>query len=889
MGQAEILGNLGDGLYTILVKRNRALLDAHLARIADALTKLAEQKTGLQEELVGLQGALDAILAELDALIDAYDPEAEDHEQALDAINAKMVEANTAATPLRVEKRKLATLDLDVAALTARQNRLNELAYNIDNDMRSVWCADLSDELTGAVSTMEVIGQPDHILIAPQQRETGENLPSGALTPILPMSPAQAAFNWAILPGWQKWRPTYRTAIISNIDTDADTCNVSIDGAWSVAQSLHVNQESMLTGVPVEYMDCNAAAFEEGDQVVVEFREQKWEQPAVVGFVTEPRGCDRIFVYKFRIMNRDGDELTPQYMTGGEASYPENSVETVGDGGFTHTWPVYKMYRPSDEGTYYRSRFELQLEPVGEGDTISAHDFKTPDMPWWFRGIIFHTSFESISEVIQDWVTGGLLEAYAGEKDIAALFFNVQDNCYYFVFGYTKHIDEQIKEKRIQISGLDEEEDAEQIAEIEQEISVLQSERFALPESGMYLFYMRFIDWANPSEDNDLSEVRKDTGIFTPTQVTASGIKYNDRSYGYSISGGYLMGEHGEPNLLLTDIGIKPSSVSYVGSGKVEEFHVYTVTAANWRFRQESNLLWQNMQAIGEIQDGEKAYTNLKYTRIEVQRWYNEARFYAFSGSSITGLGFRPIVALFFNTSEGCCEDAGEWVRKRYPIDVTLNQWEAPLLDVNDGDASFCNIYENYDPIVRLTGCDYPEPDPDRHPFDEVEGLVAKRGLPTTVDCAEDGDIPVDGTYSACPDAVHFSWVLAIDDVEVFRKHNESGSHYIDTRTYQNGEWRYDDLYNMLSYMTEGVLEVEDWEQVVTQWFEVGGSVCMPAEVFFFHTMGGQYPNPSGGSPAFYAFPAWRRYKECVQPGWQRNAKNVSGSLIRFTHNPQDK
>ena len=292
MGQADILGNLGDGLYTILVKRNRALLDAQLARIADALAKFGDQKTELQPEIDELQSALDAILTELDALIDAYDPEAEDHEQSLDAINAKMVEASEAATPLRVGKRNMAMLDLDVAALTARQNRLNELAYNIDNDMRSAWCADLSDELTGTVSTMEVIGQPTHILIAPQQRGTGENLPHGALTPILPMSPAQAAFNWAILPGWQKFRPTYRTGEIVTLDQSADTCTVVLDGAWSVAQQLHVNQGTgELADVPVEYMTCNAAAFEVGDKVVVEFTEQKWEQPVVVGFVTEPKPC----------------------------------------------------------------------------------------------------------------------------------------------------------------------------------------------------------------------------------------------------------------------------------------------------------------------------------------------------------------------------------------------------------------------------------------------------------------------------------------------------------------------------------------------------------------------------------------------------------------------
>jgi predicted transglutaminase-like cysteine proteinase len=46
-----------------------------------------------------------------------------------------------------------------------------------------------------------------------------------------------------------------------------------------------------LTDVPVEYMSCNAAAFSDGDQVVVEFTGQDFSQPKVIGFKANPSAC----------------------------------------------------------------------------------------------------------------------------------------------------------------------------------------------------------------------------------------------------------------------------------------------------------------------------------------------------------------------------------------------------------------------------------------------------------------------------------------------------------------------------------------------------------------------------------------------------------------------
>src|SRR5690606_3124285 len=109
----------------------------------------------------------------------------------------------------------------------------------------------------------------------------------GALFPGLGQSGIQIYFNAAILPGVQKWQPRYRVGVISNIENDS--CTVTLDDAKSSAQGLDINREKVLTGVPIQYMDCNGNAFEDDDRVVVRFTQNG---PLVVGFESEPKRCD---------------------------------------------------------------------------------------------------------------------------------------------------------------------------------------------------------------------------------------------------------------------------------------------------------------------------------------------------------------------------------------------------------------------------------------------------------------------------------------------------------------------------------------------------------------------------------------------------------------------
>lgn len=143
------------------------------------------------------------------------------------------------------------------------------------------------------VQTQSLIVEEDRKLSRWQAKPASDNpaYGDGVMTSTLIMSPAQNFVNRALLPGWQRHMPTYRWGTIATLDKDADTCTVELAGATSSQQNLNINAVSVLTNVPVVYMRCNAKAFEEGDEVVVQFESQSWDKPRVIGFLSNPKEC----------------------------------------------------------------------------------------------------------------------------------------------------------------------------------------------------------------------------------------------------------------------------------------------------------------------------------------------------------------------------------------------------------------------------------------------------------------------------------------------------------------------------------------------------------------------------------------------------------------------
>jgi hypothetical protein len=155
----------------------------------------------------------------------------------------------------------------------------------------NAWCADLTEDLTGEVGTVEVPGERGTVNIQPgyEGNAAYSEARDGQLQPVIAANPWAAFWNRAALPGWQKWKPTFRYGTITSLT--GDLCNVTLDDAVSSASGLGINQDGSLTGVPISYMGCNGSAFEVGDSVIVEFTNQDWGNPVVVGFADHPKAC----------------------------------------------------------------------------------------------------------------------------------------------------------------------------------------------------------------------------------------------------------------------------------------------------------------------------------------------------------------------------------------------------------------------------------------------------------------------------------------------------------------------------------------------------------------------------------------------------------------------
>jgi hypothetical protein len=240
MGKGQIVSGGEDGLYTVKVLYDRHLIQARITIMTLDIAVLAGRILTLDGEIA------DAETAYYNA----------SHTSPL----PKWSELYTLRTAITVKQAKRALLALYREALYKKIDFLSDpRLVPADTDV-SAWCADLTENLTGEVGLIEVNGEPGTYLIQPghSSNATYNKARDGQVQAILGSSPAGAFFNKAMMPGWQKWKPTYRIGTIEWLDTATNKCMVTLDPALSreVPQhlSLNINQATLLTDVPISYM-----------------------------------------------------------------------------------------------------------------------------------------------------------------------------------------------------------------------------------------------------------------------------------------------------------------------------------------------------------------------------------------------------------------------------------------------------------------------------------------------------------------------------------------------------------------------------------------------------------------------------------------------------------
>lgn len=292
MGYARIVSGGDDGRYVIEIDQGLATKTAALSALSLILAQL-DVNLATQQAIVDEADAREAIARQqLDDAVDQY-------AAALQAGEATAEDATLVSfyvnrlRKIEIEhlpaRRALALFKLD------RTTTLGRIAYWNQFQpvsQRPAWCADLTESIApdSIVATCEIPGDTNLVLVAPSGRAWSPA--DGYIQGREVCSPAQSFFNAAIFPGWQKFKPTYRWGTATAIDYEADTMDVDLEPATSSAQGLSVNQSSSLSAVQVQYMTCNAAAFEVGDRVIVQFVGQAWDEPRVIGFVDNPKPCE---------------------------------------------------------------------------------------------------------------------------------------------------------------------------------------------------------------------------------------------------------------------------------------------------------------------------------------------------------------------------------------------------------------------------------------------------------------------------------------------------------------------------------------------------------------------------------------------------------------------
>ena len=290
MGRGTIVSGGTDGLYTVDLDYGSTRADQLIDYLQTAITDIDVAIAAAESVAESASLSLSSVLSALNGAIVTYTgDESSENKEALQEATEAAAEAEVAKEKATV---KVSGLKYQKMALESRLSAIQAIDVT---ERADVWCVDLTEDASGSVATIEVNGEGGQgILIAPEGRfpDAGD----GYMTARAVQSAEQVFYNAAILPGWQKYAPTFRTGTISNIDYDNDTCTVTLDSAVSTAQSLGINQATLLEGVEIEYMNCNAKAFDNNDAVVVQFVGQSWSSPKVIGFVSNPKACGPAYI-----------------------------------------------------------------------------------------------------------------------------------------------------------------------------------------------------------------------------------------------------------------------------------------------------------------------------------------------------------------------------------------------------------------------------------------------------------------------------------------------------------------------------------------------------------------------------------------------------------------
>ena len=305
MGKATIVSEQGGGEYVIKLDYDIDRLQPKKDKLQTEVTELDAEIIALETEYNVLTDEKNVLLDELDVLITAANSTAdffENEPEKVEELNKKAGEIAAINIEINDVNDSILTNKLSKVSKEKEISLLESAIVKYTDHNVSAWCADLTEELTGEVETIELNDETNK----PNDNELNIT-PGGIVTsekrvqPTIASGGPAVAYNIMSLAAFQKWKPRYRPAVISTIDKTANTCRITFNGEQEYSSStgefgkkFSLYQGTTLDDVPIEYMTCDAKAFEAGDNVIVMFSGE-WSTPKVIGFIDNPKFCSQPF------------------------------------------------------------------------------------------------------------------------------------------------------------------------------------------------------------------------------------------------------------------------------------------------------------------------------------------------------------------------------------------------------------------------------------------------------------------------------------------------------------------------------------------------------------------------------------------------------------------
>jgi len=232
VGSATVKTNLGEGQYIVELTKSQAAITAQKTSLTTRKTEIEAAIAAKEIELAALNVIQTEKHEALKTAVGDYavaDPPTKALRKAVtDAQKAYI----TAQSNCNKKQTEINLLGLELASVN---KRLAEIETALTVESRTVWCADYSEALKGTVGTIEINGEAGQINIVPEGKSG-----IGLLQHPLAMTPSGVFYNWALLPAWQKWKPTYRIGIITSVEKADGKVDVGIPDQFS--EGLAINQ-----------------------------------------------------------------------------------------------------------------------------------------------------------------------------------------------------------------------------------------------------------------------------------------------------------------------------------------------------------------------------------------------------------------------------------------------------------------------------------------------------------------------------------------------------------------------------------------------------------------------------------------------------------------------